>query len=122
MPGQAASAAIPFVTRRSEACSSWVQLVAVAGLVWNFPGSCAWAARVYVNDKCAASAQLTVALCCMPNLVQVYLVRLLLTSGHCLAQNGEKSWAADGGSAITASGVRTRPAGDMAWPPQLVAP
>lgn len=34
---------------------SCLQLVAVAGLVWNFPGSCAWAARVYVSDKCAAS-------------------------------------------------------------------
>mmetsp|Transcript_7417 Transcript_7417/g.21914 ORF Transcript_7417/g.21914 Transcript_7417/m.21914 type:complete len:289 (+) Transcript_7417:202-1068(+) len=29
------------------------ELVAMAGLVWNFPGSCAWAARVYVNDKTA---------------------------------------------------------------------
>jgi hypothetical protein len=43
-----------------------VQLVAVAGLVWNFPGSCAWAARVYVNDKCAAFGLLTVLLCFMP--------------------------------------------------------
>jgi hypothetical protein len=26
------------------------QLVALAGLVWNPPGSCAWAARVYVSS------------------------------------------------------------------------
>lgn len=29
------------------------ELVAMAGLVWNWPLSCAWAARVYVNDKAA---------------------------------------------------------------------
>ena len=28
-----------------------MQLVALAGLVWNAPASCAWAARVYVNNK-----------------------------------------------------------------------
>lgn len=27
------------------------ELVALAGLAWNFPASCAWAARVYVNNK-----------------------------------------------------------------------
>lgn len=27
------------------------ELVALAGLAWNFPTSCAWAARVYVNNK-----------------------------------------------------------------------
>lgn len=27
------------------------ELVALAGLVWDFPTSCAWAARVYVNNK-----------------------------------------------------------------------
>lgn len=27
------------------------QLVALAGLVWNAPTSCAWAARVYVDNK-----------------------------------------------------------------------
>jgi hypothetical protein len=26
------------------------QLVVLAGLVWNPPGSCAWAARVYVSN------------------------------------------------------------------------
>jgi hypothetical protein len=30
-----------------------LQLVAMAGLIWNFPTSCAWAARVYVNNWCA---------------------------------------------------------------------
>lgn len=29
------------------------ELVAMAGLVWDWPSSCAWAARVYVNDKAA---------------------------------------------------------------------
>jgi len=28
-----------------------MQLVALAGLVWNAPSSCAWAARVYVNNR-----------------------------------------------------------------------
>lgn len=28
-----------------------VQLVALAGLVWNAPTSCAWASRVYVNNR-----------------------------------------------------------------------
>lgn len=28
-----------------------VQLVVISGLVWNWPTSCAWAARVYVNDR-----------------------------------------------------------------------
>lgn len=27
------------------------QFVALGGLVWDFPTSCAWAARVYVNDR-----------------------------------------------------------------------
>ena len=27
------------------------QLVALAGLVWNAPTSCAWAARVYVSNR-----------------------------------------------------------------------
>lgn len=27
------------------------ELVALAGLVWNAPTSCAWAARVFVNNK-----------------------------------------------------------------------
>lgn len=27
------------------------EMVALAGLAWNFPTSCAWAARVYVNNK-----------------------------------------------------------------------
>jgi hypothetical protein len=43
-----------------DACFVWKQLVAVAGLVWNFPGSCAWAARVYVNDKCVACVRICV--------------------------------------------------------------
>ncbi|KAH7621459.1 hypothetical protein Ndes2526B_g03809 [Nannochloris sp. 'desiccata'] len=30
---------------------SFEELVALAGLVWDFPTSCAWAARVYVNNK-----------------------------------------------------------------------
>lgn len=30
-----------------------LQLVALAGLVWNPPTSCAWAARVYVNRESA---------------------------------------------------------------------
>ena len=30
-----------------------VQLVVISGLVWNWPTSCAWAARVYVNDRYA---------------------------------------------------------------------
>lgn len=29
------------------------EMVALAGLAWNFPTSCAWAARVYVNSRCA---------------------------------------------------------------------
>lgn len=29
------------------------ECVALAGLAWNFPTSCAWAARVYVNDRVA---------------------------------------------------------------------
>ena len=28
-----------------------LQLVALAGLVWNAPTSCAWAARVYVSNR-----------------------------------------------------------------------
>ena len=28
------------------------EMVAMAGLAWNFPSSCAWAARVYVNNRC----------------------------------------------------------------------
>jgi hypothetical protein len=28
------------------------ELVILAGLVWNPPTSCAWASRVYVNNKC----------------------------------------------------------------------
>lgn len=32
---------------------SFDELVALAGLAWNFPTSCAWAARVYVNSKSA---------------------------------------------------------------------
>lgn len=31
---------------------SCVQLVAIAGIVWNWPTSSAWAARVYVNNRC----------------------------------------------------------------------
>ncbi|KAK9825989.1 hypothetical protein WJX74_003554 [Apatococcus lobatus] len=27
------------------------ELVVLSGLIWDFPASCAWAARVYVNDK-----------------------------------------------------------------------
>ena len=34
-------------------CCAHVQLVALAGIVWNPPLSCAWAARVYVNNRCA---------------------------------------------------------------------
>ncbi|GFH22807.1 uncharacterized protein HaLaN_20323, partial [Haematococcus lacustris] len=30
---------------------SFDELVTMAGLVWNAPTSCAWAARVYVNNK-----------------------------------------------------------------------
>lgn len=33
-----------------------VQLVVMSGLVWNAPTSCAWAARVYVNNKFEISA------------------------------------------------------------------
>lgn len=29
----------------------YMQLVVISGLVWNFPTSCAWAARVYVNNR-----------------------------------------------------------------------
>ena len=32
-----------------------LQLVALAGLVWQFPSSCAWAARVYVSNADARS-------------------------------------------------------------------
>jgi hypothetical protein len=32
---------------------SFDELVALAGLAWNFPTSCAWAARVYVNNVSA---------------------------------------------------------------------
>ncbi len=28
-----------------------LQLVVLSGLIWDFPASCAWAARVYVNDR-----------------------------------------------------------------------
>ena len=35
------------------------QYVALGGLVWNFPTSCAWAARVYVSHRCAHG-------CCTP--------------------------------------------------------
>lgn len=31
------------------------ECVALAGLAWNFPTSCAWAARVYVNDRWGAA-------------------------------------------------------------------
>lgn len=109
------------VAIHSEACSSWMQLVAVAGLVWNFPGSCAWAARVYVNDKCAAAAQMTVVLCCTPRSLQMQPITTADETCPLLAQDGQEPWAADGGAAIAASGIRIRPAGDMAWPPQLVA-
>ena len=34
-------------------CCAHVQLVALAGIVWNPPLSCAWAARVYVNNRSA---------------------------------------------------------------------
>lgn len=36
------------------------ELVALAGLAWNFPTSCAWAARVYVNNVSARNHGLTV--------------------------------------------------------------
>lgn len=36
------------------------ELVALAGLAWNFPTSCAWAARVYVNNKSARNHGLSV--------------------------------------------------------------
>ena len=32
------------------------ECVALAGLAWDFPASCAWAARVYVNNRCGAGA------------------------------------------------------------------
>lgn len=37
------------------------ECVALAGLAWNFPTSCAWAARVYVNDRWAAATHVPVA-------------------------------------------------------------
>jgi membrane protein insertase Oxa1/YidC/SpoIIIJ len=37
-----------------------LQLVALAGLVWNPPTSCAWAARVYVSNWWVAIALLTI--------------------------------------------------------------
>jgi len=39
---------------------SFDELVALAGLAWNFPTSCAWAARVYVNSEEARRHGLTV--------------------------------------------------------------
>lgn len=35
-----------------------MQLVVISGLVWNWPTSSAWAARVYVNDRYTPSAHL----------------------------------------------------------------
>ena len=35
------------------------QFVALGGLVWNFPTSCAWAARVYVSHRSAPGAPTT---------------------------------------------------------------
>ncbi|DBA85143.1 TPA: hypothetical protein ACH3X2_005862 [Trebouxia sp. C0005] len=39
-------------TSRAASCEL-VWLVVISGLVWNFPTSCAWAARVYVNNSAA---------------------------------------------------------------------
>ncbi len=40
-----------YLARYSDSpAGSFDELVALAGLAWNFPTSCAWAARVYVNN------------------------------------------------------------------------
>jgi len=50
-----------YLARYTESpAGAFDELVALAGLAWNFPTSCAWAARVYVNNASARNHGLKV--------------------------------------------------------------
>ena len=91
--------------------------MALAGLVWNPPGSCAWAARVYVSNAAAQRHGVKASLAALAGAAS--LVRLTTPPARCHAQEvGLPSYTAtfqEQPAASGASAPKKRSAGLFWW-------